>query len=261
MNRNASYFDQAASWADASQTEAARSRRLAWTIAGIAVGLAFFEAVALAMLVPLKTVQPITLLVDRHTGYVQALDPTSPKRIVADEALTQAFLAQYVTAREGFDRATISADYRKVALLSSGPARAAYLAAVPATNPASPLNLYPPGTIVMARVKSVSKLEPGTALVRFDTQQQDRSGRVGPAQPWISVIRYRYTDAPMTVEDRLVNPLGFQVLTYRRDAEAPIPAQVAIPAAPSTVAVVSPAPVRVTVDQPQATMPVAGSEE
>jgi type IV secretion system protein VirB8 len=261
VNRTPSYFDQAASWADVSQTDAARSRRLAWTIAGIAVGLAFFEAVALAMLVPLKTVQPITLLVDRHTGYVQALDPTSPRRVVADEALTQAFLAQYVTAREGFDRATISADYRKVALLSSGPARAAYLAALPGSNPASPLNRYPPGTIVMARVKSVSKLEPGTALVRFDTQQQDRSGRLGPAQPWISVIRYRYTDAPMTVEDRLVNPLGFQVLTYRRDAEAPIPAQTSIPAAKGALAVVSPTPVQLTSNQLQATAPVAESEQ
>ena len=36
----------------------------------------------LAMLAPLKTVQPITLLVDRQTGFVQALDPQSPQRVV-----------------------------------------------------------------------------------------------------------------------------------------------------------------------------------
>jgi type IV secretion system protein VirB8 len=258
VNQNPNYFDHAASWAASAEAEAARSRRLAWTIAGIAAALALFEAVALAMLVPLKTVQPITLLVDRHTGYVQALDPTSPKRIVADEALTQSILAQYVNAREGFDRATLSADYRKVALLSSGPARTSYLAAIPASNPASPLNQFPPGTAVTTRVKSVSKLDPGTAMVRFDTQQQDRSGRVGAAQPWISVIRYRYTDAPMTVEDRLVNPLGFQVLTYRRDAEAPAPVQTPIPVAASTLPVVTQGGGRAVVTQQQATVPTAG---
>lgn len=222
MKHKKEYFDQAASWANDVQQLSARSRRTAWIVAGAAAGIAAFEAVALAMLAPLKTVEPITLLVDRQTGYVQALDPDSPKRVAADEALTQSYLAQYVMAREGFDRATISHDYRKVALWSSGTARSAYLAQMPASNPASPFNLYPGATLVSARVKSVSRLADGTAMVRFDTQIQDRNGRSAAAQPWLSVIRFRYVDAPMSMEDRLVNPLGFQVLTYRRDAEAPV---------------------------------------
>jgi type IV secretion system protein VirB8 len=221
VNHHQDYFDQAASWAVDTRTLSARSRRIAWTIGGIAIAIAALEAVALAMLAPLKTVQPITLLVDRQTGFVQALDPQSPKRVLADDALTQSFLAQYVAAREGFDRATISATYRKVALLSSGVARSTYLAEMPATNPASPFQRYPAGTIVSARVKSVSKLSPGVALVRFDTQVLGRGGSIEVGQPWVAVIRYRYTDAPMSLEDRLVNPLGFQVLSYRRDAEAP----------------------------------------
>jgi type IV secretion system protein VirB8 len=184
-------------------------------------GIAVFEAVALAMLVPLKTVQPVTLLVDRHTGYVQALDPLEQKRLSANDALTQSFLAQYVTAREGFDRATVSSSYRRVALWSAGPARSTYLAEMPATNPASPFQQYPSGVLGLVRVKSISRLAKGTALVRFDTFRQDRNGGMTAPQPWISVVRYRYTDAPMALEDRLVNPMGFQVLTYRRDAEAP----------------------------------------
>jgi len=214
------YFESAASWAADAQLEAARSRRLAWTAAGIAAGIACFEAVALAMLAPLKTVQPITLLVDRQTGYVTSLDPNSPRPVAADEALTQAFLAQYVMAREGFDRATVAADYRKVALWSSGSARSDYLGQMPASNPASPFNRFAPGTVIAARVKSVSKLGEGVALVRFDTLFQDLNGSRNVSQPWIATVRYRYVNAPMSVEDRLVNPLGFQVLSYRRDAEA-----------------------------------------
>ena len=218
---NSTYFERAESWAVDSRTQATRSRRVAWTIAGIATAIALFEAVALAMLIPLKTVQPITLLVDRQTGYVQAIDPISPRRIAADDALTSSFLAQYVTAREGFDRATVAADYRKVALWSSGRARSAYLAKMPAENPESPFQLHRPGTTVQARVKSVSRLSPGVALVRHDTQVLDGSGRAYAPQAWISVVRFRYTDAPMGLEDRLVSPLGFQVTGYRRDAEAP----------------------------------------
>lgn len=227
MTGKADYFERAQSWAVNAQVSAARSRRTAWTVAGAAGGIAMLEAVALAMLLPLKTVEPITLLVDRHTGYVQALDPLHPARVKADEALTQSLLAQYVSAREGFDRATVSADYRRVALWSGGAARAAYLAQMPASNPESPLQRYRGGTVVSTRVKSVSKLDNGTALVRFDTLRQDRNGFMDTAQPWISIIRYRFNDAPMRLEDRLINPLGFQVVSYRRDAEAPEPATVA----------------------------------
>ncbi|WP_447407024.1 VirB8/TrbF family protein, partial [Clostridium perfringens] len=88
------------SWALDREVQAARSRRTAWTVAGVAVAVGLFEAVALAMLAPLKTVEPITLLVDRQTGFVQALNPLAPQRVAADEALTQSYLAQYVTARE-----------------------------------------------------------------------------------------------------------------------------------------------------------------
>lgn len=221
MNERETYFREARSWAEDNRVRSARSRKVAWTVAGIAIGAAAFEAVALAMLVPLKTVQPITLLVDRQTGFVQALDPTTPQRVAADAALTDAYLAQYVSAREGFDRATIQLDYRRVALWSAGRARSSYLSVMAAGNPASPVQTYTAGTTVLVRVKSVSRLQPGISLIRFDTQRTDRNGQAEAPRPWISVVRYRYSDAPMAFGDRLVNPLGFQVTGYRRDAEAP----------------------------------------
>jgi type IV secretion system protein VirB8 len=50
------------------------------------------------------------------------------------------------------------------------------------------------------------------------------------------VIRYRFSGEPMTREDRFVNPLGFQVLHYRRDAEAlPDPEATAVPTPGTTV--------------------------
>lgn len=221
MTDTKEYFERARDWATDARIRDARLIRYAWIVAGVATAIALFEAVALAMLTPLKSVQPVALLVDRQTGYVQALDPLQPRRIGADAALTQSLLAQYVTSREGFDRATVSNDYRRVALWSAGPARAQYLSLMPASNPQSPLQRFPAGAVQTAHVKSVSKLSEGVALVRFDTQLQDRTGRNEPARPWVAIVRYRYSDAPMSFENRLVNPLGFQVTGYRRDAEMP----------------------------------------
>ena len=241
MTVKRTYYDRATSWALDSQAETARSRRIAWTLAGIAIGVALFEAVALAMLAPLKSVQTVTLLVDKQTGFVQAVNPLQPQRVLADEALTNAFLAQYVVAREGFDRATVASDYRKVALWSAGRARSTYVAMMPTINPTSPFKRLPAGTLLQAAVKSVSRLSLGLALVRFDTVEINRSGQRSAPQPWVAVIRFGYVNATMRVEDRLINPLGFQVTGYRRDQEAPPPFAVVAPSAVAAT-IVPPAP-------------------
>jgi type IV secretion system protein VirB8 len=211
------YYAEAASWNRDRVQSMRASQRIAWWIAGIAAAIALLEAVALVLLTPLKTIEPYTLMVDRTTGYVQALKPLDQATITPDAALTQSFLVQYVIAREGFDMATLNANYRKVALFSASTARSAYLQQMQAGNPESPLALYPRTTTADVRVKSVSPIGKDAALVRFDTVRSDAAGQ--PAAAWVAVIRYHYSDAPMSLEDRFVNPLGFQVISYRKDAE------------------------------------------
>ncbi|HYD37861.1 MAG TPA: type IV secretion system protein, partial [Allosphingosinicella sp.] len=214
------YYAEAESWAKDRQEELRASRRTAWVVAGAALAVALLEGIALLLLTPLKTVVPYTLLVDRNTGFVQALEPLDPAKVSADTALTQSFLVQYVIARESFDIDTLQADYRKVALWSAEQARSGYVAGMQVSSPQSPLVLYPRTTVVETRVKSVSPVGRNVAMVRFETVRRDAGGRVEPARPWVAVIRYRYSGEPLRLEDRMINPLGFQVLRYRRDPEA-----------------------------------------
>lgn len=151
---------------------------------------------------------------------MQALQPVNAQRIAPDSALTQSFLVQYVIAREGFDINAVQANYRKVALWSEGRARSAYVAGVQASNPDSPLARLPRSTIVETRVKSVSPLGGNRAMVRFDTVRRDAGGRQMPGQPWVAVIAYRYSGEPMSLDDRFLNPLGFEVTAYQRNPEA-----------------------------------------
>ena len=215
-----SYYAEAASWNRDRVGAMRSSQRIAWSIAAIAAVIAVLEAVALVLLTPLKTVEPYTLMVDRTTGYVQALKPLDAAKIAPDTALTQSFLVQYVIARESFDVATLNANYRKVALLSAGTARASYLAGMQVSNPNSPLMLYPRTTVVEVRVKSVSPLGPNATLVRFETIRSDSVVQAQTPAQWVAVVRYRYSGEPMKLEDRFINPLGFQVTGYRKDAEA-----------------------------------------
>ncbi|SES13770.1 virB8 family protein [Sphingobium sp. YR768] len=239
------YYARAISWAEDGQERLRQSRRIAWIIAGMACGIALLAILAIVLMMPLKTVESNTLLVDRTTGYVQLLKGDGRQRLAPDTALTQSLLAQYVIAREQFDINSIQADYRKVGLWSAERARSDYMAMMPASNPASPFQRFPRTTLLAVRIKSVSPLGPNIAQIRFETERRDQGQVDGPRQAWVSIVRYRFIDAPMAMEDRLINPLGFQVLRYRRDQEAPepmtapagttpngLPSQAAVPAAP-----------------------------
>ena len=217
-DRQANYAE-AASWAADIHGALRASRRAAWIIAGAAVLVAVLEALALAALSPLKTVVPYTILVDRQTGYVQTVEGLKPGALTQDAAVTQSFLVQYVIARETFDAADLRENYRKVMLWSAPGARDAYRQDMVKTNPASPLVVNTPTTIVQTVIKSVSLLTPTTALVRFETTRRDGGAATGEVRNYAAVLAFRYTGAPMRMEDRFTNPLGFQVVSYRRDAE------------------------------------------
>jgi len=242
------YFIEGESWASDRNEALRKSQRIAWWVAAGAGVVAIAEALALMFLAPLKTVVPYTLLVDRQTGFVQTLKPLDAQTITADRALTQSFLVQYVIAREGFDIDTLQSDYRKVSLWSAGAARNAYVAAIQASNPDSPLNRLPRSTIIDVRIKSVTPLSSNAAMVRYDTSRRDPSGRGEPVRSWVSILHYAYSGEPMSAEDRMINPLGFKVSRYRRSVEtlAPPPAE-----APPTNGVSSgPVPTAPTVRYP-----------
>lgn len=212
-------FETAASWAVDVNGALRASRRLAWTVAAVAVGIAGLEALALVALAPLKTVVPYTILVDRQTGYVETIKGLKPGPLSETAAVTQAFLVQYVIARETFDATDLREAYRKITLWSAGAARSGYQREMQKTNPSSPLNLYTASTVVRTTIKNVSLLSSGAALVRFETTRRDGGGQDSRQGDWTAVIGYRFTGAPMRMEDRFLNPLGFQVLSYRRDSD------------------------------------------
>lgn len=213
------YYAEAASWSQDVHGALRASRRVAWIVAGAAGLIAALEAVALASLVPLKTVVPYTITVDRQTGYIETAQALKPGALAQDVAVTQAFLAQYVLARETFDVSDLQANYRKVTQWSSGPARDSYTRTMAVSNPQSPARIYPATTVVRTTVKSISILSKGSALVRFETERFDGGALAGERRPYAAVIAFRYTGAPMRMEDRFLNPLGFQVTAYRRDTE------------------------------------------
>ena len=218
----AAYYAEAASWDADVNGALSVSRRRAWWVASLATFVALLQALALALLMPLKTVVPYTITVDRQTGYAEAARGVDLGPMTENQALIQSALAQYVIARETIDATDLVSNYRKVGLWSTGQARRDYLAGMDRANPASILNSADASTQIMTTVKSIALLDATHALVRFATDRRDGEGPVA-RQDWAAVVGFGFSGAPLAAEDRLINPLGFQVSHYRRDSEGAPP--------------------------------------
>ena len=219
MSDRDTYYANAQSWADERVEAERRARRVAWLVASVAGALAVLLATLLVVLLPLKTVQPYVVTVDRQTGAVEMATTVSGGRLTQNEAVIQAELANYVRVRETFDVTDLKANFRRVQLLSSPDVRAAYVASMAASNPASPLRTLARGDTVSIRIKSVSLIGPDAALVRYDVDRTSMSGRGVTTNAFVSAISFGFSGKPLTLNDRFDNPLGFQVVRYRRDAE------------------------------------------
>ncbi len=207
------------SWVTSVTDDLERSNRRAWLVAIIAAIIAFLEALALVFLIPLKTVEPYTLLVDRQTGNVEALAPLDAQMVTPDAALTRSFLVQYVIARESFTFENLQADYRKVSLLSDKRIAEQYQQSMNANNPNSPLAYLPNGATITTEIKSISTLNENRAMIRFATTRTDQRTASQPSQHWVAIVNYEFAPAQMSESDRYINPIGFQVTSYRRDPE------------------------------------------
>ena len=213
------YYASALSWVDERVAAERRMRKIAWGVAGAAGVLALVLAITMMLMMPLKSVQPYVVTVDRQTGAVEVATTLKGGKLSENDAVIQAELANYVRTRETFDATDLATSYRRVQLRSSGDVRSAYVAAMAADNPSSPLRALSPGDTVTIRVKSVSMLGAGAGLVRFDAERSAAGGRIVDSRPYVSALSFGFNDRPLRTEDRFDNPLGFVVTRYRRDSE------------------------------------------
>ena len=213
------YFTEARRWDQDRLASALRSRRFAWIAAAAATALAVSATVAVVLLTPLKTTEPFVIRVDQSTGAVDVVQGLSsdsgPARY--DEAVSKYFLAQYVRAREGYLDPAAEDAFRMVSILSGPSEQRRWADLYRGSNPQSPQNLYGPDGEAVIAIRAIGFINEDVANVRF--HRTVRQAQQVVESDWIATIAFSYTRAPMTETDRLRNPLGFQVVSYRADPE------------------------------------------
>lgn len=212
------YWKAGASWEQELYRKERWSRRLAWTIAAISGGVALASVTALNLLIPLKQFEPYVVSVDKTTGFLEIARALQPGDLSEDQAVTTANAVRYVRARETYNPRELKDNYDLAQLYSTGQASADLKHEFEPSNPLSKDKVFGRDARISVTVKSVSFLNRTTATVRFLTET--KMDNTVKREHWVSVIRYRYTTAPLKNEYRFDNPLGFQVMEYRRDQES-----------------------------------------
>lgn len=211
------YYAEGVRWEEDTYRSLRRSRSIAWAITGLFGATTVLSLGCLALLLPLKQFEPYVVTVDRTTGYLEVARALKPGDLSQDEAVTAANLVRFLKARETYDPRLLKDNYDLAQLLSAETASKDLQDLYAPSNQQSPDRVYGRDTQVSVLVKNVSFLNARTATVRFQTEERNQSRST--VRHWVSVIKFRYVGAPMKNEWRFDNPLGFQVVEYRRDQE------------------------------------------
>ena len=218
------YFAEANRWEFDRSAWLARTARHAWLVAAAAVAASLLATGALAMLAPLKRVEPYLVRVDSSTGIVDVV-PGYAGTEPLPEAVTRYLATQYVTLRERYVAALAEADYEQVGAYHTAAMNQAWAGAWARTNPDSPLNRYADGTQVHVQVQSISFLKaprdaPQLLQVRFVAQTRRSEGAIEERAHYAATLLVAFGAPSADVRLRALNPLGFKVLEYRREPEA-----------------------------------------
>jgi len=221
------YFREAVSW-DADRTaQARRTAHIAWCVAGAGWLCAVASAASLALLMPLKRVEPFVVRVDNSTGVVDVV-PVYSGTVAPDQAVTRYFLTHYVSVCERFNLYMAESDYQECGALQSAQRNQSWYALWTPSNPASPLNIHKDGSVVRVQVAAVSFLarangEADLAQVRYLRAERSGGGSAERVSHWIATIQYAYVRPASDPRMRQWNPLGFQVLEVSSEPEIVTP--------------------------------------
>lgn len=221
LNRTPQTFIEAAADFERSKTEEMRlSRKIAWVIAGVSMGITTISISAFLVALLMRTEpEPTILRVDNSTGATTVLRSIKDVHDKYDEVVDKYWLAEYVKYRENYDWLTISSQFDAVNLMSDSPVGNEYSTFTKGKN--SPLSILKDKGKIVIHIAAISFIG-NVAQVRFTSEKQSINGLNtdgSPIQKWIATIAYFYRPGQMTEQQRLINPLGFKVTSYRVDPE------------------------------------------
>lgn len=160
-----------------------------------------------------KSIEPYVIEVEEKTGIATVVDQMTAQNFTGDQMIRRYFINQFVHAASGYDPRTYKADSEVVRLLALPSIYNAYRSRINARQ-------LGPEAEIGVRIKSVQFTDANTAQVRILRQIDLPNESTVNKDEVITMGFYFSPGTNLSMEDRLINPLGFQVSKYLIAEEA-----------------------------------------
>lgn len=154
-----------------------------------------------------KSLEPYVIEVEQKTGVATIVDQKTIEQFSADESIRKYFINQFIQAASGYDPKTYKKDIDIVRLFSSPAVYNDF------RNRINPRDLGVDSQIEV-RIKSMQFIDGNTVQIRILSQINLANANPTTKDQMITMNFY-FTNLNLTLEERLINPLGFQVTNYK----------------------------------------------
>jgi type IV secretion system protein VirB8 len=209
---------------------ARRSERRAWMVAWMAILISLILTSGYFILLPLKEKVPYLVMADAYTGTSTVARLTGnlgEQGITTSEVLNKSNIAHFVMARESYDYSQFGQqDWNTVHAMGTQLVTADYSKLYARANPDNPQTRFGRNKSIRVRILSLQLHDPAeiggtpkSATVRYQRSVYDKGiGVSSPLDSKIASLEFSYNaNLKMDEPNRLLNPLGFQVTSYRVD--------------------------------------------
>ena len=209
---------------------ARRSERRAWMVAWSAIVMSLILAGGYFVFLPLKEKVPYLVMADAYTGtstVARLTDDLGERGITSSEAINKSNIAHFVMARESYDYSQFGQqDWNTVHAMATPLVTAGYAKLYTKLNPDNPQTRFGKNRSIRVKILSLQLHDPAeiggtpkSATVRFQRSLYDKAaGASTPLDSKIASLEFSYNaHLKMDEPNRILNPLGFQVTSYRVD--------------------------------------------
>lgn len=207
---------------DFESSKSERNRKLmkaALVVAGVSTALNFVLGVAIAAMMPLKSVEPLIVEVNKISGEVATKQPLRDPRPTYSEATDIYYIENYVIARESYDWGLIQRYFNTVKAFSYTGSSTWNEYNTFVYSPRSPLAVLANKARIVVDVTSTTPdTKTNTAVVRFTKTVIGADGNPASGIPrthWVATLRYEYTNPKLSPDERRMNPPGMKIPSYQ----------------------------------------------
>jgi type IV secretion system protein VirB8 len=153
-----------------------------------------------------KSLEPYVIEIEAKSGVPTVVDQVSLQDLTANEAVKKYFINQFIQAAVGYNPKTYKRDANLVRLLANQNVYSQFRSRINAKKLGVSSRITP-------RIKSIKFLSSESVQIRILNENNNREKGL-KSKDEVIIMNFYFSNLTLTAEERLVNPLGFQVTNF-----------------------------------------------